>query len=75
MCRTGCPTQDHRTWGECFRAAGVEWGNPGQRSDSKAWDSELAEYASARRQGLNPPTTQRKDIRETVKLADKGIMV
>ena len=23
ICRTGCPTQDHKSWGECVRDAGI----------------------------------------------------
>jgi hypothetical protein len=23
-CRTGCPTKDHATWGECVRAARIQ---------------------------------------------------
>lgn len=23
ICRTGCPTQDHKTWGDCARGAGI----------------------------------------------------
>lgn len=24
MCRTGCPTQDHETWGACAKAAAIQ---------------------------------------------------
>ena len=66
-CRTGCPTQDHANWGECARmsvrfshtwAAGVKSGND--------WHGELDEYLDARKQGIHPKTTKRKDIRAAV---------
>lgn len=73
MCRSGCPTQDHLTWGECFRAAGVEFGNPGQRRYSKAWDNELALYKRARTDGLNPRSTKTNDSLMAYKMADRGV--
>lgn len=73
MCRSGCPTQDHDSWGECFRAAGVEFGNPGQRKAGKLWDSELALYRKARENGLSPKTTRRADAELSFRMADKGV--
>lgn len=74
-CRTGCPTRDHSSWGECARASGLQFGDGGQRASSKKWDGELAEYASARRQGVSPKTTKLADTRTAMKLADAtGIM-
>lgn len=73
MCRSGCPTQGHATWGECFRAAGVQWGNPGERAATKDWDGELALYRSARDQGLSPRGTKRSDSELAFKMADKGV--
>lgn len=76
MCRTGCPTQDHASWGECFRDAGVQWGDPGQRVKSRNWDGELARYKKAREvDRLSPKTTQSRDIEMAYRLADKGIGV
>lgn len=74
MCRSGCPTQDHASWGECFRAAGVQWGDPTQRKRSRAWDGELAKYRKAREvDGLSPKTTRTKDINTAYRMADKGV--
>lgn len=74
MCRSGCPTQDHSSWGECFRAAGIEFGNPGERKKTKAWDGELERYRVAREvDGLSPKTTRSKDIAEAYRMADKGV--
>lgn len=74
MCRTGCPTQNHSSWGECFRAAGVEFGNPAQRKASRRWDGELEAYRKAREvDGLSPKTTKLADTQMAYKMADKGV--
>lgn len=62
MCRTGCPTKDHATWGECARAARFYNAGAGQRDEYKKYDAELSDYANARSLGLQPKTTRRKDI-------------
>jgi hypothetical protein len=74
MCRSGCPTQDHRTWGECARAAGIQMGSPAQRSVTKAWDGELEAYRKAREvDGLSPKTTKLADTQMAYRMADKGV--
>lgn len=67
-CRTGCPTQDHATWGECARAASLQIGDLGQ-GVKKETDTRLNAYASARKQGLQPPTTRLADVQATMKAA------
>lgn len=69
-CRSGCPTQDHESWGACARAS-VQFA-PWYASDSeagKAWHGELAEYRSAVSQGIQPASTKTKDIRAAVELS------
>ncbi len=74
MCRSGCPTQNHQSWGECFRASGVEFGDPTQRKRSRSWDGELAKYKKAREvDKLSPKTTRTKDIDTAYRMADKGV--
>lgn len=74
MCRSGCPTQDHDSWGSCARASGLQWGSPTQRTASRAWDGELAAYKKAREvDGLSPKTTRLKDTQMAYKMADKGV--
>lgn len=69
-CRSGCPTQDHSSYGECCRA-GVNFA-PWYSEDSrkgKAWHGELAEYRAATKQGIQPASTKTRDIRAAVKLS------
>jgi hypothetical protein len=76
-CRTGCPTQDHVSWGECLRASSIQL-NTGDAKASlissgwtqKKWDNELKEYRDARAQGIQPKSTKTADIRAAVKHSD-----
>jgi hypothetical protein len=70
MCRSGCPTQDHKSWGECARASRFYTHGVHQRDEYKAYDAELNDYASARMQGIQPKTTRRPDIDRAVREAD-----
>lgn len=71
MCRSGCPTQDHATWGECARAAEILIGDVRGRDINRAWDYELDSYEGAVRQGIEPKTTKLADTRAAVEFADK----
>jgi hypothetical protein len=73
-CRTGCPTQDHSSWGDCLRASNLQL-NPGDAAankmmPSKKWNSELDAYASARSQGIQPAGTQRHQIEAALKASE-----
>lgn len=75
-CRSGCPTQDHANWGECARAANMKIAyarsHIGQDATTqKKWDKELALYREARAQGIQPKSTQTKDIRAAVEYSNK----
>ena len=75
MCRTGCPTQDHASWGECARATNVRIAycgiGGGDATKQKAWDRELADYRSARAQGIQPDGTTTAKIRQAVELSNQ----
>ncbi|MFD9734416.1 hypothetical protein [Umezawaea sp. NPDC059074] len=69
-CRSGCPTQDHESWGACLRAAALQLAPaimeiPGRRH----WDAELREYGEARRQGIQPRGTRMAQVRAAVQAA------
>jgi hypothetical protein len=70
-CRTGCPTQDHATWGECARASNtkIAYCNSAAGKDAtaqKKWDNEIKEYRSAVAQGIRPNGTTQKHVRAAV---------
>lgn len=77
-CTSACPTQDHQSWGECRRALGLavthcrSATNPRHDySASKRWNRELDMYAAARKQGIQPDTTKRRDVEQAIKASDK----
>lgn len=68
-CRTGCPTQDHASWGECARTMNLQIGDLTGHGDAKVTDKRLSAYANARRQGLQPQTTRLADSLGTLRAA------
>ena len=65
-CTSSCPTQDHKSWGECARSKNLHVGYCGQgggdATAQKKQDSELALYREARAQGIQPDGTTRDKI-------------
>lgn len=75
MCRSGCKSQDHATWGECLRDAGVctYLASPSKGLDGttqKKWDGELEMYRQARKQGIQPDGTTRDKVTAALKASD-----
>lgn len=70
MCRSGCPTQNHSSWGECARASHFYTNGVHQRTEYKQYDAELTDYESARKSGLQPKSTRRHDIDAAVREAN-----
>lgn len=68
MCRTGCRTQDHTSWGECARDSGLQIGDLG-RGVAARTDRRLEAYATARGLGLQPPSTKVEDSQATLRQA------
>ena len=68
-CRKGCPTQDHRSWGECARQSGIRVGRVDATTE-KRWDRELDEYRAARRQGIQPEGTRLEQTRAALDASD-----
>lgn len=69
-CRTGCPTQDHDSWGECLRSANLNVSNERVSADIKNTDRELSAYRDARKLGIQPASTKMKDIQKAVRASD-----
>lgn len=74
MCRTGCPTGGHATWGECARAANLKVAycgiGGGDASAQKRWDGELASYRQARSEGIQPDGTTGRHVAKARALSD-----
>jgi hypothetical protein len=63
MCRSGCPTQDHASWGECARAANMRVSGDTVAKNNR----DLNAYAYARSLGLQPPTSSYEDSVKTLR--------
>ncbi len=74
-CRTGCPTQDHKNWGECLRASNLEFStgdaNSAKSMSDRKWNAELEAYRSARAQGIQPEGTSMAKIKDAVEKSNK----
>lgn len=59
----------HETYGACLRAKGLHIGQI-DRTEQARWDREIQEYRSARRQGVQPPSTKLADIRSAMEISE-----
>ena len=74
-CTSGCPTQNHASYGECLRSKApvISYCNSAAGKDytkQKRWDRELDAYQAAKRQGIQPEGTRMSQIQEAVELSD-----
>lgn len=72
-CSSGCPTQDHKSWGECLRSKNLKLSpaiNDQYGTRQRAWDKELDNYESAVRQGVNPAGTKQHHVDAAMKEAE-----
>lgn len=69
MCRSGCRTQDHGSWGECARAANLQVG-PAETQGRRVWDANLQAYHDARRQGVQPAKPDARASRAALDAAE-----
>lgn len=72
-CTSGCPTKSHASYGECLRdkaprvtTAATRIGDYSFRSN---WTQEIKEYRDARKQGIQPKTSNLHDIRQAVNVS------
>jgi hypothetical protein len=67
-CRTGCVTKDHESYAACARSANVQatpmWTN------SRTIHSELAQYADARKQGVQPVGTKPHQVEAAMRVSE-----
>lgn len=74
-CSSGCPYGDCPSYGYCMRNKGVKptWATAEMdKTKEKKWEGDLAAYRDARRQGIEPATTQRKDVNEAIKRSNES---
>lgn len=71
-CSSGCKTRDHESWGDCQRAKNIGINHTGINAVQKKKDNELSRYQAAIKNGVEPRSTQMKDIVAAEKLSDKA---
>ncbi len=71
-CSSACITKDHRTFGECLRAKGLNV-NPNLMhvNAQKKMDSELQAYRDAKRQGVQPASVTQSAVDQAMAISDK----
>lgn len=77
-CRTGCPTQNHSSWGDCLRASNIQMSTGDANGaviesgwNKKRWNSELNLYREARAQGIQPDGTSIAKVRKAIDVSEK----
>ena len=77
-CRSGCKTQDHESYADCLMDSNVGFAGcfPTRQGCDKTKEiadkKELDSYYSAVRQGIEPISTQKKDIDAAVRLSNEA---
>lgn len=69
-CRTGCPTQDHESWGACARAANFSTLVGDVVDANRRLERNLAEYRAVRKQGIQPQSIRRPFVEAAKKAND-----
>lgn len=75
-CSSNCPSQDHKTYGECLRAKNLKTAymqeHAGKDSTAqKRADKNLDDYAKARKYGIQPASTRPADVQRAIRISDK----
>lgn len=69
MCRTGCPTQDHKSYAECCKGLQLAIGEA-LTLRQQSVDRELKAYRNARAEGIQPSGTQMHQVEQAVRASD-----
>lgn len=70
-CSYACASKDHKTFGECLRAKGIQLGDVKGEGGTFRLDSRLSGYDAARRQGIQPATTRPNDVAAAVRISER----
>ena len=75
-CSSNCKTGPHATYGECLRAKSMHVAYEGQTltgigsKEQRDADKNLERYASARKYGIQPKTTHKKDVDAAIQISE-----
>lgn len=69
MCRSGCPTKNHRSYADCARGLQINTGVM-LTSGQKEMNRELDAYEKARAEGIQPDGTKMHKVEAAKKMSD-----
>lgn len=61
-CSSGCPTQDHASYGECLRSKSLQVQNEEAHRYNQSMNGALDDYVDARHSGMQPASVMKKDV-------------
>lgn len=70
-CSSGCHEKSHLSWGDCQRSKNIAVLDPAGVVHRSRWDSDLSAYESARKQGIQPDSTNRVAVEAAVRMSEK----
>jgi hypothetical protein len=76
-CSSSCRTRDHASYGECLRAKNLKVAYEGQTltgigsKEQRDADKNLENYAQARKYGIQPKSTQKKDVDRAIRISEQ----
>lgn len=74
MCRSGCKTGGHKSWGDCARSANIsmQWlgGTGHSYGDEKEFNRITDDYNACLDAGVDPGGFERSDINAAMRAAD-----
>lgn len=75
-CSASCKTKDHETWGDCVRSKSLKiaYAQSASGKDAtvqKKADKNLEAYRNARKYGIQPKSTNPKDVQAAIRESDR----
>lgn len=72
-CSSGCPSQSHKSYGECMRSKGVRIPEipVAALSVQKKADRNLDDYAKARKYGIQPQSTNPTHVQQAIRTSEQ----
>lgn len=70
MCSSGCPTQNHKSYGECLRSKNLEISDPEAHRHNSSMHKTIDEYVALRRAGIQPSGVTKKDVKTAREMTD-----
>lgn len=69
VCRSGCPTQDHKSYADCCKGLSLAIGEA-LTLRQQSVDKELKAYRNARAEGIQPRGTQMHQVEQAKRISD-----